>query len=160
MRRRLRVTLAASVAAGAVVLGGGTAYAEGVFSSPAKSNGVDCTRKTDKDKALKENDFPSDNDVAADSNATKKDIRDRSGNVYYNHQEFCNDPERAFRETKGDDSYNTFNYGTDKYGAPSRDHDKNTYNDFDGYNSKYRYNEKQLEPDHIGAPKSPKSATE
>lgn len=160
MQRRLRITMIAAAAAGAVALGTGTAYAEGIFKAPADK---DCPF-FDKDKAEKENAFPSYGERKAESNATSKDLRDASGKVYYTHNDFC-DPGRPWRGYDWHDkSYDTLGFKREPGGiAPSGDPHKNNYGDWNGYNKSFQkdpHRYKKLEPDHIGAPKNPKYATE
>lgn len=158
MQRRLRITLAAVAAAGVAVLGAGTAEAQGVFKSDN-----DCPR-FDKDKAAKENTFPSYGEEEAEKNATKDDLRDSTGKVYSTHNAFC-DPGKPWRGRDWHDgSYDTFQHKRAPGEiAPSGDPHKNQYADWNGYNKSFQkdpHKYTKLEPDHIGAPKHPKYATE
>jgi hypothetical protein len=159
MQRRLRITLAVAAAAGVAVLGAGTAEAQGMFTSPSDHN---CPR-FDKDKPEKEADFPSYHEDEAEKNANSNDPRDRHGDVYYTHNEFC-DPGRPWRGNDWHDkSYDTFHFKREPgSNSPSSNKD-NTYNDNNGYNKSFRkdpHRYTKLEPDHIGASKHPKYETE
>jgi hypothetical protein len=156
MQRRLRITLAVTAAAGIAVVGAGTAQAEGVFKSDK-----DCSYSVDKDKAEKEFDFPNDN-YSGNANATRKDLRDSHGDLYYTHAQYC-DPGRPWRGSDwDDDSYDHFlNKLEPGSRSPSSDVHKNAYASREGYNKSFQKNpHKGLEPDHIGAPRHPKYATE
>jgi hypothetical protein len=158
MRRGLRVALAVTATAGALALGMGSAYADstvgGHLSKDKNRHG--CDYKIDKDATLKENEFPSDHAPEAFANTTPKDAKDGHGNPYYLHNEYCQ-TNKPWRGTDWHDkSYDTFHYKFDKKtGFPSRDKDKNTYYDQNGYNKSFHKDRKDLERDHIGAPKNP-----
>lgn len=168
MRRGVRIALAGTVAAGAVLLGAGTAYAgispshRGDDSDHAKQ---DCSLRTDRDPAPKESDYPSDNHFEAYKNTTAKDAKDLHGKPYYLHNKFCQGYAN-WRDWDDDDrSYETFKYDKKTYGkTPSRDERKNTYvRGSNGYNKelqKEKRNERSLNRDHIGAPKNPEFQTE
>ena len=157
MQRRLRMILAVAAAAGVAVAGAGTAEAQGLFKSDN-----DCPY-FDKDKPANEFDFPNDH-YSGNENATSRDLRDSHGDIYYTKNAYCK-PDKPWRGRDWhDDSYNTFHFKRDPGGlTPSQDFDKNTYNDHDGYNKSFRKDPHRItkhEPDHIGAPKNPKYATE
>lgn len=161
MRRGLRVALAGTIAAGAVLCGAGTAYADSDGGGDDDDHGhhdkrAGCSSKMDKDTTLREDQLPSDNAPAAFKNTTKKDARDAHGNPYYLHNDVCQTNDDPWRGRDwDDDSYKTFHFERDKNGRPSRDKKKNTYVDSDGHNKSYRKDRKDLEPDHIGAPLHP-----
>jgi hypothetical protein len=161
MQRRLRITLAAVAAAGVAVLGAGTAEAQGAFSSD-KDKGCEFF---DKDKPEKETDFPSYGELEAEKNSHNKDLREASsGKVYNTHNDYC-DPGKPWRGNDWHDkSYDTLGFKrAPGEVAPSSDPHKNNYADWNGYNKSFRkdpHKYTKLEPDHIGAPKHPKYATE
>jgi hypothetical protein len=158
-----------TASAAVLVLGAGTAAA-GNDPDGGGGNGADsgdghkashgsCTRDVDKDPAPKETDFPSDHHFEAYKNVTKNDALDSHGKPYYLHNKSCDGP-RPWRGWNWHDaSYKHWKYDVDGRGTPSYDKDSNTWPDTDGYNGGYDYDEKHLEPKHIGAPKNPKFAT-
>lgn len=162
MQRRLRITMAVVAAAGIAVLGAGTAEAQGTFhASTDKDKG--CSRKVDKDKPAKESDFPNDMYEQSKANANDKDLLDASGDPYLTHTDFCT-PDKPWRGYDWHDkSYDTFHNRKGPDGVPVQDNKHNSYDDVDGYNDKLRkdpHKYTKLEPDHIGAPKNPKYASE
>lgn len=159
MQRRLRITLVVTAAAGVAVIGAGTAYADGIFTAPSQKY---CSRAVEKDKPQEAKDFPSYGEDAAESNATRRDLRDSNGDVYAVHNQFCDAPRPWRGNDWHDKSYDTFHYKRESGSqSPSSNHDENTYSDRDGYNRQFRKDkEKKHEPDHVGAPKNPTDATE
>lgn len=171
MRRGIRIALAGTVAAGAVLVGAGTAYA-GISPSHHGDDSddghhdkkADCSLRTDKDPAPKESDYPSDNHFEAYQNTTAKDAKDLHGKPYYVHNKFCQGYAN-WRDWDDDKSYDTFKFSREPgSNSPSRDPKKNSYvKNRNGYTkelSKDKKNERSLDRDHIGAPKNPKYATE
>jgi hypothetical protein len=167
MRRGIRIALAGTIAAGAVLAGAGTAFA-GVGMSPShhddSDHKKDCSLKVDKDPKPKESDYPSDTHFEAYKNTTDRDAKDLHGKPYYVHNKFCQGYAN-WRDWDDDKSYDTFKFSRDPgSNSPSRDPKKNSYlNPGKGYNKELRKeskNERSLNRDHIGAPKNPKFATE
>jgi hypothetical protein len=154
MPGRLRFTLAATAAAGVVVLGTGTAYAEGLgsgtgyaASSHQGDSADECSRKFDEhQKPLGEADFPSDHSAEADSNSTTKDTRDASGDPYYTHSRACDSEPRD--KDRHDDSYDTFKYNKHQ----------NTYDSLRGWDPKRydydKYDVNRCLHDQLGSGKS------
>jgi hypothetical protein len=151
MQRRLRVTLAATAAAGALALCTGTAYAEGFggghgYAASDHHDSGDCSYGFDKhQKALKADDFPSDHGPDADSNSTDKDAKDAHGDPYYTHNSSCDD---GPREKKDHNLADTFD---DRKGH------FNTYQSQTGWDPKrYRYEQygaNRCQYDHLGSKK-------
>jgi hypothetical protein len=136
MNRRLRGVLVATAAVGVALAGTGTAYAnDGLGGAPASRPGArsvtsdSCSGQPNADeKPLSVKDLGADRSREADSNSTKKDPRDAHGRPYYTHNQTCTNSVK-FDKNK-DDSYQTFRHNGRQ----------NSYNDFDGYNDNYKYN--------------------
>ena len=135
MQRRLGVSVAATVVAGAVALGAGTAYAGGfgraVERAPlamAKHDNSGCNGKFDKhQKPQKLSEFPNYHSKGAESNTTRKDATDSSGDGYYTHSKLCADqPGHRHFDDKSYDTYTGAGRST-------------SHNSYDTLNGKDRY---------------------